>query len=145
MAYMEWSDNYLTGIDAIDADHQVLFRLVNELHARMDAGLDEATVGDALDTLIEYVDIHFRREEDLMQDCNYPDRVAHARQHRDLSKTVHSLKTLFDDDPHELESECIMDFLCDWLSDHILETDMAYVSHVSAWNREDNEDTAPAS
>lgn len=132
MAYLEWSDEYLTGIESIDADHQVLFRLVNELHEKMDAGLDEAIVGGALDALIDYVDVHFRREERLMQDSNYPDRVAHARQHRDLSRTVHSLKVLFDDNPHELESECIMDFLCDWLNDHILETDMAYVPHVSA-------------
>jgi len=132
MAYLEWSDAYLTGIETIDADHQVLFRLVNELHDAIDAGLGEAVVAGTLDGLIDYIGVHFRREERLMQDCNYPDRVPHARQHRELSKTVRSLKTLFDDDPSQLESKTIMAFLRDWLSGHILETDMAYVSHVSA-------------
>ena len=52
-------------------------------------------VGEALDGLIEYVDTHFAREEQYMDECGYPDLVLHAKKHRKLASTVHSLKTLF--------------------------------------------------
>ncbi len=130
MSFIEWSDDYKVGIAAIDNDHQTLFGLVNRLHDRIKAGDGEDAVGDALDGLIDYIDTHFAREERYMDECGYPGLVAHARKHRDLARTVRSLKTLFEDDPREVENDAILRFLKNWLTNHILKSDMDYVPYV---------------
>ncbi len=129
--FVAWSDDYKVGIAAIDNDHKTLFTLVNRLHDRIKAGDGEEAVGDALDGLIDYIDTHFAREERYMEECGYPDVVHHAQKHRDLARTVRSLKTLFEDDPREVENDAILRFLKNWLTNHILKSDMAYVPYVT--------------
>ena len=131
MVFLEWSDDYLVGIGAIDHDHKVLFILVNRLHAEIKGNRGEDAVGEALDGLIAYVDTHFAREEQFMDECGYPDLVQHAKKHREFASAVHSLKTLFDDDPEQLSSRQILEFLKDWLVDHILKNDMDYVPYMT--------------
>jgi len=131
MAFMPWSDDYLVGIAAIDQDHKTLFLLVNRLHQRIEKGEDEYAIAEALAGLVDYIDTHFAREERYMEECGYPDLVRHARKHRDLARTVHSLKTMFDDDPPALASDEILEFLRDWLTNHILKSDMDYVPYVT--------------
>lgn len=128
--FVQWSDDYLVGIAAIDNDHKTLFALVNRLHDRIKAGDGEDAVGDALDGLVDYIDTHFAREERYMEECGYPDIIPHAQKHRDLARTVHSLKTLFEDDPREIENDAILRFLKNWLTNHILKADMDYVPYV---------------
>ncbi len=45
-AFLEWSDDYLVGIGAIDHDHKLLFVLVNRLHDEIKGsrGEDEGVV-----------------------------------------------------------------------------------------------------
>lgn len=131
MVFMPWSDDYLVGIAAIDQDHKTLFTLVNRLHQRVEKGEDEDAIGEALDGLIDYIDTHFAREERYMEECGYPDLVGHTRKHRSLARTVHSLKIMFDDDPPALSSDEILSFLRDWLTNHILKSDMDYVPYVT--------------
>ena len=131
MAFLEWSDDYMVGIGAIDHDHKVLFILINRLHDEIKGSRGEDAVGEALDGLIQYVDTHFAREEQFMDECGYPDLVKHAKKHRKLASTVHSLKTLFDDDPEQLSSGRILGFLKNWLVNHILKSDMDYVPYMT--------------
>ncbi|HEX9702521.1 MAG TPA: bacteriohemerythrin [Rhodospirillales bacterium] len=126
MAFLDWSDDYLIGIAAIDHDHKTLFRLVNRLHDRIKANDGEDAVGEALAGLVAYIGTHFAREERYMDDCGYPDLVRHAQAHRDLTDTVNSLKTLYEDDPGQFKNEMILDFLKNWLTRHILKSDMEY-------------------
>lgn len=127
MVFLEWSDDYLVGIGAIDHDNKVLFILVNRLHNEIKGSRGEDAVGEALDGLIEYMDTHFAREEQYMDECGYPERVQHAKKHRKFASAVHSLKTLFDADPEQLSSSRILEFLKDWPVNHILKSDMDYV------------------
>ena len=126
MPFLDWSDDYLIGIAAIDHDHKTLFNLVNRLHDRIEAGDGEDAIGEALAGLAAYVATHFEREERYMDDCGYPDLVRHAERHRKMTDTVNALKTLYEDDPKQIKSIVIMKFLKDWLTTHILKCDMDY-------------------
>jgi len=131
MDYLPWSDDYRVGVAVIDDDHRMLFRLVNRLHARLQAGAGEDAVGEVLEGLADYVETHFAREERYMEECGYPDVVAHATKHRDLARTVRSLRTLYEDDPAGFPEGEILAFLKDWLTGHILKSDMDYVPYIT--------------
>ena len=130
MAYLEWTDGYLTGIDAIDDDHQHLFKLVNTLNDRAEAGLDIEAIGAALDDLALYVERHFSLEEALMENVAYPDLLAHMRGHRAIAGQVRSFQTAYEENPGAIGTEKFLKFVRDWLTEHILKSDMAYVPYV---------------
>lgn len=132
MAFVDWSDDYATGIDLIDADHKTLFATVNMLHDRAKTGLDANTVGRAVDVLVMYVDRHFAREEALMERNDYPDLVAHMAQHRRIAAQVHGFRTAFEENLDAIDIDPFLDFLADWLTGHILKRDMDYVPHIDA-------------
>ena len=124
ISFPEWSNDYRVGIGTIDHGHRVLFILVNRLHDGIKGSRDEDAVGETLDGLIAYLDTHFAREEQYRDECGYPELVQHAKKNRKPASTVHSLKTLFDDDPEQLFSRQILEFLEDWLAGHVLKSDM---------------------
>lgn len=130
MAFLQWSKRYVTGIDAIDADHKRLFRTINELHDKLggEAGLRE--IESTLDMLVDYVDSHFRREEELMQSCGYPDLVEHTGIHRRISHQVHDYQTAFEENGEIVDIDGFLDFLGNWLKGHIAISDADYIPYV---------------
>ena len=143
MDFIPWSDDYLTGVAEVDADHRRLFALVNRLHARVRGaaegagdGVDEPAPGltdpvaTALAALADYVEYHFAREEEVMENAGYPDLIAHMNRHRNLARTVRSLVTMHAENPAQPLGDDVLAFLKDWLTGHIIESDMAYVPFV---------------
>jgi len=130
MPYLEWSAEYETGIPLIDGDHQTLFATVNMLHDWDAEGKNHETLARAIDVLVMYVDRHFAREEALMESHGYPDLVAHMAKHRRITEQVHGFRTAFEENPDSLEMEPFLEFVRDWLTNHILKTDMEYVPHI---------------
>jgi hemerythrin len=124
---MKWSDEYATGIADIDNDHQILFMFVNDLHDKFVAGASDDDLATTLSGLVNYVNVHFVREESLMADAGYEDLEDHAEAHRRLSARVFALKEQFDDRPGDFNREAFLEFLKGWLTSHILYTDMNYV------------------
>ncbi|MBT6095878.1 MAG: hemerythrin family protein [Rhodospirillaceae bacterium] len=136
MALLTWSSKYLTGIDAIDRDHQALFDAINNLQASISGDADAADVGETLSMLVDYVDSHFAREEELMQSCDYPDLVEHMRIHRKISHQVHDYQTVFEENGEIVDMREFVSFLGDWLKGHIAISDADYIPFVkSAGNK----------
>ncbi len=127
MPFMEWSEEYATGITDIDNDHKALFMFVNDLHDKVSSGADVDEIATTLAGLVNYVNVHFVREENLMAEAGYEDLEDHAEAHRRLSARVFSLKEQFDEQPRAFNREAFLEFLKGWLTGHILYTDMDYV------------------
>ena len=125
---LEWSDEYSTGIPAIDRDHKGLFAIVNDLYQKVEEGFGEASIEVSIKALIDYVNIHFAREEDLMESAGYHDLESHVMAHRKLQREVEAFRALFDQDRENFNLTDFTGFLSRWLKGHILETDMNYVS-----------------
>ena len=126
---MPWSAKLETGIDDIDAQHRELVRLVNLLHRgmRLQKGTDE--VGAVLNDLAEYTVNHFKFEEDLFETHEYPETNAHKKIHEDLVGQVTAFQSEFKTGKATVSMD-LMDFLKDWLNNHILKTDMAYAPYI---------------
>ena len=80
--------------------------------------------------LSDYVDTHFAREEELMRGLGYPELDAHIVSHRELATTVQQYAKLYRDDPGAVSRDEVLRFLGNWLSKHIMVSDMDYVPYV---------------
>jgi hemerythrin len=127
---IEWSDDYLTGVPAIDGEHRALFALINDLHDKAFEGFSEKSVKGTIAALVDYVDYHFKGEEGIMETCDYDDIENHKAGHRKLQRQLETYRLSYQDDPGSFDMADFLDFLTYWLKDHILQTDMAYVPYV---------------
>jgi len=132
MTILKWSDDYLTGIPMIDSDHRTLFDLVNLMDDEFSGPppRDTAAMANVFQALVDYVEYHFQREEQMLSEAGYGGLDGHQAAHRKLAGRVLRFKETFEQDQKGFDAGPALGFLSDWLSSHILETDMNYVAHV---------------
>ena len=107
---------------SIDKDHQMLMQYVNEMHAAMASGKGKDHLGSILAKLVKYTQEHFAREEIVWKAGHYADFLKHKQEHTDLLHTVAEFKEKFDHGSALLTFD-VMQFLRDWLTNHILKSD----------------------
>lgn len=116
-----WTDAIITGVDAIDKDHQVLIGLLNRVMHQSFNNMDfEAVIGE----LIEYTDYHFKREEAIMQACEYPDLEQHRDHHQNLILQITTYTEAWSKQRNMKNLAQLRKFLRDWLFNHILKEDV---------------------
>jgi hemerythrin len=130
MPLMQWNDKLSTGVATVDADHKKLVAMVNELYDGVVAGHGKDVVGKVLDGLISYTAEHFAREERYFAQSNYPDAVAHKKEHADLVKQVLEVQAKFKAGATSSLSLEVMNFLKTWLVKHIQGSDKKFGPHL---------------
>jgi hemerythrin len=124
---------FLTGIDAVDQQHQRLVDMVAQLDDVRKTSFPAANqkheaVGKVVSEMIDYTISHFAFEESLMEDAHYKFYNAHKRIHELLIKRAGEFKERW------LSGEDIADELYDilsrWLFNHIQNDDKAYAPAV---------------
>lgn len=124
-----FTDDYVTNIEFIDNEHKTLFEIIREVNNLISADFlhdkyDE--IIGILDKLRDYTEKHFHHEEEYMESIGYPGLDAQKRAHTAfIDKLVHiNLEELdnIDDNQQDYLFELI-NYLLDWLSTHILQTD----------------------
>jgi hemerythrin-like metal-binding protein len=111
-----------TGISEQDTQHKKLIDLINQLNDAMKAGHGADVLGKVLNELVNYTVFHFGYEEKLMGQHKYEDTPAHKSEHVKFVQTVGDFKKKFDSGSAVISVE-IMNFLRDWLTNHIMKTD----------------------
>ena len=119
---MRWLDLYSIGVEQADRQHENLIDLLNCLNEAWRSGKSHDVLLFRLDQLLDAVGVHFRDEETLMVEREYPDLDLHRAEHDFLLVQVLQFRTQFASEEAEL-SESMLDFLRDWLRDHILISD----------------------
>ncbi|MCE1255553.1 MAG: bacteriohemerythrin [Anaerolineae bacterium] len=122
MAYIDWSDKLSVKISVIDEQHKKLIEIINDLYDAMQKGKGKDVLEDVFARLVEYVKTHFKTEEKLMAEYDYPDRKDHETKHNDLTYQVGQLAIKAQTGKITVSLET-MAFLKDWLYNHILKTD----------------------
>jgi hemerythrin len=120
-----WKEEYEVGVKNLDDEHRRLVGYLNDLYASMKAGKGMDALKAVLSQLVHYTDTHFASEESLMKLNGYEGFKAHKEKHEKMAGHVRGLVRKFD--VGDITSPIqITNFLKDWLSRHILETDKAY-------------------
>lgn len=125
MALITWSDSMSVGVARIDKEHQGLIDLINLLHSEMLAGKSKEVLGPVLDKLIAYTKLHFAAEETLFRTHGYSGAAGHTKEHEVLTQKAVELARDFKAGKSVIGAP-VLNFLRDWLTNHILKQDMAY-------------------
>lgn len=125
MALFDWDDSFSVGIEMIDKQHMILVRAINLLDMAVRANSSDKLLSAIFETLADYTNVHFGYEEELFDIYGYPGTETHKRQHADLLGKVLDLKRDWEAGNAEIGQE-VLDFLVDWLKNHILGSDMEY-------------------
>jgi hemerythrin len=130
MDLIAWNDGFSVNIKEIDEQHKKLIKLINDLNSAMGSGKGKDVLGSVLTGLVEYTKIHFAAEEGLMQKHQYPAYQSHKILHDALTKQVVDVTNKFQEGKSIVTIE-VMNFLKDWLTNHIQNTDKKYTAHLN--------------
>ncbi len=125
MPLIQWNDSLGVNIAEIDGQHQRLVQMINDLDDAMRRGKGNDTLGKILNGLIDYTATHFRTEEKYFDRFGYPEADSHKREHSEFVKKVSEFKEGFENGELGLSIQ-VMNFLCDWLQNHITGADRKY-------------------
>lgn len=130
MSIIEWDDIYSVEIQEIDEQHKHLIDLINQLYAVLARRDERDKIARVLDELVEYTKIHFAIEEALMRIFDYSDYDNHKAIHNRIVTQVVEFQLRFHKGDKYVGLE-LLQFLKEWLMDHILEIDMRYSEHLT--------------
>lgn len=85
----------------------------------------KVVIGKILSGLDDYAVFHFKTEENYFDRFGYPGTAAHKKEHGDFDKKVSDFKSDFDQGKIGLSIQ-LMNFLRDWLQNHIQGVDKKY-------------------
>ncbi|PLX98101.1 MAG: hemerythrin [Desulfuromonas sp.] len=125
MILFEWTEDYELKIPKIDDQHKELVKMINELYAALKSEHSSETVNVVLNRLLQYVEIHFETEEAAMRQNHYPDFDGHIYLHDLLREEVLELKKV-QLQGGEVATFELLNFLTDWLKNHIAKADRAF-------------------
>jgi methyl-accepting chemotaxis protein len=121
---IHWSPDFSVGVEKFDQQHRRLVDLVNELYGALRSGKANEALGTIFTELVEYTQNHFADEEAFMRVNRYPGLDEHLHLHQVLVEQVSKYYARFNEGG-SLGVE-MMNFLKDWLLNHISKVDMAY-------------------
>lgn len=128
---VEWSDEYLLGIDEIDSQHKKLVALANELYD-IAVGSSEnykANMSKVLKNLTDYTLYHFSAEEEFMKKHGYMGVDAHKMAHDSfINEVQNQIKMLSVD--NAASSLKFYSFVFNWILTHIAKADKIWAKFV---------------
>jgi len=127
MPLVAWSNDLSVGIASIDTQHRKLLDLINSLHEAMRQGQGRARIGEVARELSGYVSTHFTYEERLLRAHKWPELESHLATHKTYVAKVQEMQAQAANPTSSLVLEA-QDFLRDWLTNHIRNTDTRYGS-----------------
>ena len=131
MDLITWDASFSVNIEIIDKQHQMLVQMLNDLNNAMLNGNEKEAVGKLVNKLITYAAMHFAREEHYFDQFGYPGTNMHKRQHDEFEKKVSAFEADFKADRQSL-SQDIMQFLSNWLVEHIKGSDKQFGPFLTA-------------
>ena len=127
IAIFPWDQNFNTGLDEVDAQHQRLAALLNDVASQVAFGASGLDLAQVFDELLAYAGYHFQTEEAIWRQhlAGDPCESRHRERHAAFVLEVQRMAKGADQADRAGE---VLGFLVRWLATHILEEDryMAY-------------------
>lgn len=131
--FVSWDASYDVGVASVDQQHRHLVDLINSLYNAClgeRAELEE-TFRDVMKELVDYVMFHFKDEESIMEQINYPGVKEHKQKHELFVKEILKSANAYTHG-RQFVPNSFARFLRDWLFNHILIDDKAWARHYFA-------------
>ena len=132
MAFL-WNKNLETGNILIDQQHKQLIDAINNLLQACSTGKGRAEIAKTTKFLYDYTQKHFRDEERLQMQYNYPDYPNHKRYHHEFEQAVKDLSVqLQKEGPTIALVGKINTAIGGWFLNHIQREDVKVAAHIKA-------------
>jgi|TARA_B100000315_G_C14390102_1_gene501503 hemerythrin len=125
MPLFEWSERFSVNVDEMNEQHKKLIGIINLLHDEKVAERGEKALVKVLDELVDYTKIHFKKEEELMEQNEFPEFVIHKNEHENLVLSVDLMRKKYFKDDEDIATDVTV-LLNKWLAEHILIEDKKY-------------------
>lgn len=124
--FLKWSDNYSIGLQEIDNQHKKLLDIINKLYMAFTNREESVVMEDILAEMANYTNYHFGTEERYFSQFGYKDALDHLEQHKNYVAKL----SMFQDDfkNNRKITYSVMNFLRNWLVNHIQGIDRDYVA-----------------
>ena len=119
-----WTEEFSVGVDEMDRQHRVLIDLINRLVTH-DKNSEAETVSDILNELNDYIALHFKQEEAMLEKAGFPQLEQHKIEHVSLIEQFSDILMQTMKNPESTSAD-LLELLLHWLKGHILHDDMAY-------------------
>jgi hemerythrin-like metal-binding protein len=129
MDLIVWGPKYELGHETVDFQHKNLVQILNNLNTAIEKNQALLLVEITLDELVKYTKYHFQDEEDLFSKSEYPGVDGHKNSHKSFIEEVASFQKRFEMGDDRVAVD-IVGFLRDWLINHILVDDKAYIEYL---------------
>ena len=125
-----WRNEFNLNVKEMDKQHRVLVGIISDLQDAVKNGEGKVKLAEVLESLLAYTDKHFAAEEKLMKKHGYPGYNEHKSKHIKMRGKVLSLIEDYNDGRVTI-SFSVLTFLQNWLSKHIMGTDMKYAAYLN--------------
>jgi hemerythrin len=122
----EMKDEFKTGIEIIDNEHKMLFEIADKIYnlSKNEFIIDKYDrIVNLIEELKGYAALHFRDEEAYMESINYKKMFTQKVDHDNFIKKLNQIDLNDLDANQEDYILELLDFINDWLVNHILEKD----------------------
>jgi hemerythrin len=134
MPLFKWTKAHAVFINEIDAQHRNLIRMADELHRAILAGAETSRTLELLKVLIAAAEDHFTYEERQMRSSQYSAYDWHRQQHDTVRKRINQFVPRIESGEAEA-AMLLLEFLSDWLKEHINLTDRMMAAHLRNYYR----------
>lgn len=124
---LEWNEKYSVKVKLIDDQHKKMFDTINKLIKILAESPTKEQVDEIITSLVQYKKFHFITEERYFNEFNYINKEEHTAKHRDFNSKLERFTKESSGDSIVLAFKLI-DFLEDWLLDHLMTEDQKYVT-----------------
>jgi len=122
-----WREEYSVGVKEIDLQHQHFIELMNKAYTAVYNNATKEDILKFVDELLTHGYNHFQTEEKYFDKFKYPLAEEHKKIHASLLEQAGAFKiTINNALDYGKEVSKLVDFLEDWLVDHMLTEDMKY-------------------
>jgi len=123
---IKWKDEYSIGVERVDEQHKKLFEIANRSYDLLRNQLITDKYGkiiEIIDELKNYTIYHFQAEEDYMKEIGYKKFLSQKVAHNDFLEKMDNIDVEQIDDGQNEYLIGILDFVSEWLIEHILKED----------------------
>ncbi|MDH4128347.1 MAG: hemerythrin family protein [Spirochaetota bacterium] len=128
----KWEENYNLNIKSIDDQHKELLELINTLYNNTikDYNADSYVL---LDLILDWCIPHFRDEEKILEESEFPLYEEHKKSHRDFEGQI---RIIYNEINKGFESRVLLvrflKLLINWFINHVMTEDKKYAEFLKS-------------
>lgn len=123
---LAWSEDFSVKVKLLDEQHKVMVSIINELIESVNNQPNQEKINEIIARMTNYKHHHFDTEEKYFAEFNFEGAAEHIVAHRNFNVQVEKLQKEYSGDIIAFTFN-LLDFLEDWLIDHIQNMDHKYI------------------